>query len=83
MTLPGFFLNLISFLYFGINTRWDSIFVYFNARVIYDFFSLLLVVVFVCRKGSLGQFTVLCEKYQPSIERDPTYKEVFYVYIIY
>ncbi|XP_015759851.1 PREDICTED: Golgi to ER traffic protein 4 homolog [Acropora digitifera] len=27
------------------------------------------------RKGSLGQFTVLCEKYQPSIERDPTYKE--------
>lgn len=28
------------------------------------------------RKGSLSQFTVLCEKYQPSIERDPVYKEV-------
>ncbi|XP_068760718.1 Golgi to ER traffic protein 4 homolog [Montipora capricornis] len=27
------------------------------------------------RKGSLSQFTVLCEKYQPSIERDPVYKE--------
>ena len=46
-------------------------------------FSSLLLVVFIRRKGSLGQFTVLCEKYQPSIERDPTYKEVFYVYIIY
>ena len=42
-----------------------------------------LLVVFIHRKGSLGQFTVLCEKYQPSIERDPTYKEVFYVYIYY
>ena len=37
-----------------------------------NFKSLLLVF----RKGSLSQFTVLCEKYQPSIERDPVYKEV-------
>ena len=34
------------------------------------------VCVFFYRKGSLSQFTVLCEKYQPSIERDPVYKEV-------
>lgn len=27
------------------------------------------------RKGTLSQFTVLCEKYQLSIERDPVYKE--------
>ena len=33
-------------------------------------------VFFFYRKGSLSQFTVLCEKYQPSIERDPVYKEV-------
>ena len=30
----------------------------------------------LCRRGTLNQFTVLCEKYQPSIERDPVYKEV-------
>ncbi|XP_031554158.1 Golgi to ER traffic protein 4 homolog [Actinia tenebrosa] len=26
------------------------------------------------RQGSLSLFTVLCEKYQPTLERDPTYK---------
>ncbi|XP_073245589.1 Golgi to ER traffic protein 4 homolog isoform X2 [Porites lutea] len=35
----------------------------------------LFVTQAVLQKGSLSQFTVLCEKYQPSIERDPVYKE--------
>jgi len=38
-----------------------------------NFLWFLLLV--IERKGSLSQFTVLCEKYQPSIERDPVYKE--------
>ena len=42
VTLPRFFFPLISSLYFGINTRWDSLFVFSTSKilagVIYDLF---------------------------------------------
>ena len=31
---------------------------------------------FVFRKGTINQFTVLCEKYYPSLNRDPNYLSV-------
>ncbi|EDO48391.1 predicted protein [Nematostella vectensis] len=34
-----------------------------------------LLLMAIERQGPLSMFTVLCEKYQPSIERDPTYKQ--------
>jgi len=31
---------------------------------------------FLCRQKPIALFTVLCEKYQPTLERDPSYKTV-------
>lgn len=41
---------------------------------IFDFNSILLMLIH--RKGTINQFTVLCEKYHPSLNRDPNYFSV-------
>ena len=38
----------------------------------------MYIYLFFCR-GKVTVFSILCDKYESSIKRDPTYKEVYYV----
>ncbi|XP_058951448.2 Golgi to ER traffic protein 4 homolog [Pocillopora verrucosa] len=64
--------NLVFFKYTAQHPDFSGIGPPYQKPLLNFVWFLLLVIE---RRGTLNQFTVLCEKYQPSIERDPVYKE--------